>query len=193
MNSHIIVAIIALVAGVMIGFMAGVAVCLRTAIRAVRQPPTPIPAVLCFICAAITLLAAIGTGIYSAYFLCASSPTNATIFDVREQKDSEGHFSRFPVYRYTDTNGTEHRDTTNTSDGREFAVGDIIPVRYLRSSPGESRIDYFTYHWLLPFLLAGVSPVTAAIGGALFWNYKRQMRSSPNELTNPIPPNPNVA
>ena len=193
MNSHIVVAIIALVAGVMIGFMIGVTVGLRTAIRAVRQPPTPIPAVLCFICAAITLLAAIGTSIYSAYFLYASLPTTATIVEVREQKDSEGHFSRFPVYRYADTNGTEHRDTTSTSDGREFAVGDIIPIRYLRSSPGESRIDYFSYHWLLPILLAAVSPVTAAIGGALLWNYKRQKRSSPDEISNPISPNPNVA
>ena len=193
MNSHIVVAIVALVAGAMIGFMVGVTVGLRTAIKAVRQPATPLPAVLCSICAGVTLLAAIGTSVYSTYFLFGSLPTNATVIDVREQKDSEGHVSRFPVYRYTDASGTEHRDTTSSSDGREFAVGDIIPVRYLRSSPAESRIDYFSYHWLLPIFLAASSVVTAAIGAALYWNYKRKKSSAPDEHTNQVVPNTNVA
>ena len=97
----------------------------------------------------------------------------ATVLEVRETKDSEGHYSYCPVYRYKDTTGIEHQDTTTMSVGRQFAVGDTIPIRYLQNHPTESRIDYFGYHWMLPLASAVGAILALAVSAALRWNHHR--------------------
>ena len=174
MTIHYTVAICALILGLLIGFIVGVNVGLRTAFRAVRQPASALSAVLCSICAAVALLAAMATSLYSAYFLVGSQSTKATVIDVRDRKDSEGNVSRFPVYRYKDASGAEHRGTSFSSDGTDYVIGDVLPVRYLRNSPADARIDHFSHHWLLPILLAGFSAVAFVISAALHRDYKQQ-------------------
>jgi hypothetical protein len=168
------IGIVAVLVGLMIGFVIFSAAVLRHALRSAHRPPTPLPAAFSAIGSAVLLFAAIGTGIYSAYFLSASTATSGAITAIHERKDSDGDAVRYPVYQYQDANGAEHRGTTSMSVGREVVVGDVIPVRYLRKSPAQSRIDTFSHHWFVSLFFLVACLIAATVAGVLGWNYKRE-------------------
>lgn len=90
MNSHINVALFALfalLARIAIGFIAGIPVGMRTALKAVRKPPSTVTAVLCWVCAVLTFVGAVGTSINSTLFLLESQPATANVIAVHENKD----------------------------------------------------------------------------------------------------------
>lgn len=175
MNSTISI-VIAFAATLAIGFMIGLAkgMSLDGHFRTGR-PVSALPWILCFIGSGVFLLAAIGSSIYSIHFLANSVQTEAMVTEIVERKDDEGRVRRTPVYSYTDASGTTFTDRSATSDGREFAIGDTIPVRYLKISPHQSRIDYFSHHWLLPLLMAMCSVGLGGLGfGLRWWHDKEQ-------------------
>lgn len=161
--------------GIAVGFMLGLAKGISMGKRLQSDRPiSPIPWILCLVASVIFVLGAIGSSIYSLYFLSSSNQTQATVIEIVERKDSEGHVSRSPVYSYRDANGESFTDRTSNSDGREFSVGDTVPIRYLRNSPHQSRIDYFQHHWATPIVMGIFSMVTCGLGLGLRWWRQRQ-------------------
>ena len=139
------------------------------AITRAGRPISPIPWIMCLIGSGTLLLGGIGSGIYSTYFIVRSVQTEATVINIVERKNEEGHVSHYPVYTYKDLSGSEFTDRSSSSDGRVFNIGDPIPIRYLKNSPHQSRVDYFSHHWVLPIILTTFSVIVAAIGFALRW------------------------
>jgi Protein of unknown function (DUF3592) len=174
----LVIAFIAtLLGGMAIGFMCGITkgMSLGATFRT-RRPVSPIPWILCFIGAGIFLLTAVGSSIYSIYFLSSSIQTKGLVTEIVERKDDEGHISRTPVYTYKDSSGEDFTDRSSTGDGREFEVGDTIPIRYLKTSPHQSRIDYFSHHWLLPLFMAVSSILLGGLGFGLRWWRDREQQ-----------------
>ena len=193
----LVIAFIAtLLGGMAIGFMFGITkgMSLGASFRTGR-PMSPIPWILCFIGAGVFLLTAVGSSIYSIYFLSSSIQTSAVVTEIVERKDDEGHVSRSPVYSYSDASGEMFADRSSTGDGREFAVGDTIPIRYLRNSPHQSRIDYFSHHWLLPIFMAAFSLVVGGLGfGLRWWREREQQWANKRMESNDCPaPSSNVS
>lgn len=172
-----------LLAGMAMGFVAGISkgMTLGARFRSDR-PISPVPWILCTIGSGIFLLLALSSSVYSIYFLAGSVLSEAKVTEIIEGKDDEGHISRTPVYSYTDTNGGKFTDRTSMSGGREFAVGDTIPIRYLKKSPHQSRIDYFGYHWFLPIFTAVFSIALGGLGFGLRWWREREQRWANNSL-----------
>lgn len=166
-----------LLGGMALGFMMGIAkgMALGASFRTGR-PVSPIPWILCFIGSGIFLLAAVGSTIFSIYFISGSIQTNAVVTDIIERKDDEGHVSRFLVYTYKNVSDVEFTDRSSTGDGREFKVGDTIPIRYLMTSPHHSRVDYFAHYWLLPILMTVFSLLLGGLGFGLRWWRDREQQ-----------------
>lgn len=160
-----------------IGFMLGITkgLSLGATFRTGR-PVSPMPWILCFVGAGIFLLTAVGSTVYSTYFLANSIQTSAVVTEIIERKDGEGHLSRTPVYAYKDATGEKFTDRSSTSDGREFEVGDTIPIRYLKTSPHQSRIDYFSHHWFLPSFMLIFSLLLSGLGFGLRWWRNREQQ-----------------
>ncbi|MBK1884336.1 DUF3592 domain-containing protein [Luteolibacter pohnpeiensis] len=177
----LVIAFIAtLLGGIAIGFMIGITkgMSLGASFRTGR-PISPIPWMLCFIGAGIFFLIAIGSSIYSIYFLSRSIQTTAVVTEVVERNDDEGHLSRTPIYTYKDASGVDFTDRSSTDDGREYVVGDTIPIRYLKTSPHQSRIDYFAHHWILPIFMAIFSILLGGLGfGLRWWRHREQQWAS---------------
>lgn len=180
MESSLVLAIAfiaTLLGGMAIGFMFGITkgMSLGASFRTGR-PLSPIPWILCFIGAGVFLLTAVGSSLYSIYFLSSSIQTNAVVTEIVERKNDEGHVSRTPVYTYKDSLGKEFTGRSSTGDGREFEVGDTIPIRYLKGSPHQSRIDYFSHHWLLPIFMTIFFIVLSGLGFGLRWWRNREQQ-----------------
>ena len=173
----LVIAFIAtLISGIAIGFMIGITkgMSLGATFRTGR-PVSPIPWILCFVGAGIFLLTAVGSTAYSTYFLASSIQTSAVVTEIVERKDGEGRLSRTPVYTYKDATGEKFTDRSSTGDGREFEVGDTIPIRYLKTSPHQSRIDYFSHHWFLPIFMLIFSLLLSGLGfGMRWWRHREQ-------------------
>ncbi len=166
-----------LLGGMAIGFMMGIAKGMTLGARfQTGRPVSPIPWIVCFVGSGIFLLAAVSSSIYSIYFLASSVQAKATITEIIERKDDEGRMSRTPVYSYANATGERFTDRSSTGDGREFEVGDVIPIRYLNHSPHQSRIDYFSHHWILPLCMAAFSIALAGLGFGLRWWRNREQQ-----------------
>src|SRR6188768_1090491 len=118
MESSLVLAIAfiaTLLGGMAIGFMFGImkGMSLGASFRTGR-PVSPIPWILCFIGAGVFLLTAVGSSLYSIYFLSSSIQTSAVVKEIVERKDHEGHVSRTPVYTYKDSSGKEFTDRSST-------------------------------------------------------------------------------
>ena len=153
----------------------------KKGLRVKSELPSPIPGILCIVGSFLMVVASVGSSIYSLYFINNSVQTEATVNEIREKKDDEGNISRYPVYSYFDSSGQQFSDTTSMSDGREYKVGDKIPIRYLLKNPHNSRIDLFSHHWFLSIFFGFGTIVLAAVGSVLYWNYKRKTQK---QLTN---------
>jgi|GEM_PF-967820 len=179
-----------LLGGMAIGFMIGITkgMTLGANLRIDRHA-SPIPWIMCLIGSGVFLLTAVGASIYSIYFLSSSIQTKAIITEIIERNDHEGHLRLTPVYTYKDATGKEFTDRSNTGDGREFEVGDTIPIRYLKTSPHESRIDYFSHHWFLPIFMVILSVVLGGLGFGLRWwhNGKQKLANISMDATAKIP------
>lgn len=174
----LVIAFIAtLLGGMAIGFMFGIAkgMSLGATFRTGR-PISPIPWILCFIGAGIFLLGAVGSSVYSIYFLSSTVQTNAVLTEIVERKNDEGNVSRSLVYAYKDASSQQFTGRSSLGDGRNYDVGDAIPIRYLKSSPHQSRIDYFAHHWLLPILMATFSLLLGGLGYGLRWCRNREQQ-----------------
>jgi hypothetical protein len=174
---HVIAFVATLLGGMAFGFMSGITkgMSLGASFRTGR-PISPIPWILCFIGAGIFMLTAIGSSIYSVYFLSSSIQTNAVVTELVERKDDEGHVSRSPVYSYKDASGQDFTDRSSMGDGRDFDLGDTILIRYLKNSPHQSRIDYFAHHWMLPIFMAVISILLGGLGFGLRWWRNREQQ-----------------
>lgn len=170
-TSHFATAIVSAIAGVVIG----VAIGLRMAMSDVRLPVILPSALWCAAGTGVMLVAAMGTTIYSTYFVFASEPAPATVIWIRKWEHSEG-LSFQAVYKYTDSRGIEYRDTFPFSGGRYFAIGDIVQVRYLREKPAESRLASFSHHCFLPFSFGAISILLGAISAALYCSHRAALR-----------------
>ncbi|MDR0353917.1 MAG: DUF3592 domain-containing protein [Opitutaceae bacterium] len=148
-----------------------------------NRPISPIPWILCATGSGISLLVAIGTSIYTLYFLTGSTPATATITEIIERKNDEGNTSYSSVYSYALPDGQKFTDRSSMSDGREYQVGDTIPIRYLVSSPHQSRIDYFAHHWSLPIFMIVVSLGLAAVALGLRWWREKEQQWANHGLT----------
>ena len=172
----------ALLGGMAIGFMMGVVkgMTLGANFRTGR-PVSPMPWILCFIGSGIFLLAAVGSTAYSIHFISRGIQTKALVTEIIERRDDEGRLIRTPVYTYRNASGEEFTDRPSSGDGREFEVGDTIPIRYLKHSPHQSRIDYFAHHWLLPILMASFSILLGGLGLGLRWWRDKEQRWANNK------------
>lgn len=175
------------VGGVAFGFMMGVSkgMSLGARFRSGR-PVSPIAWLMCFIGSGILLLVAIGTSIYSGYFLANSSQADGVVMEIIQHKDEDGDVSYYPAYSYSDASGKEFQGRSSMGSGPEYQVGDSIPIRYLKKFPHESRIDYFSHHWALPIIMSVLSIALIALGFCLRWWRRREQEWANKALhTNP--------
>jgi hypothetical protein len=185
MSDYLMVGILTFMLGAFAGFMLGHGFGRRAGLREARRPPSPLGGIFCLVGAGAMLLLAIGTTAYSVHFLAASTPTEGVVVEVRESKDKDGDISRSPVYRFHDASGHEFTSSSHLSDGTPYAIGDKLRIRYLASSPGDSRIDSFDNHWFLPLFSAWVAVVMAVVGGILRWHYRSLVRKGGAENATP--------
>lgn len=70
-----------------------------------------------------------------------------------------------PVVVFTGADGSERRFTARWhSSEPAHALGDRVPVRYLRSDPASAWIDSFAESWLLPLIFSGLGGAFLMIG-----------------------------
>ncbi|MDP4624874.1 MAG: DUF3592 domain-containing protein [Akkermansiaceae bacterium] len=183
MNTSLILVIAfaaTLLGGMAIGFMIGLTKGMTLGAQfQTGRPVSPVPWILCYVGAGVFLLAAVTSSVYSIYFLASSMQTEATVTEIIERKDDEGHVSRNPVYSYVNEKGKSFSDRSSTGGGREYEVGDVIPIRFLTDSPHQSRIDYFSHHWLLPILMGCFSVALGGLGFGLRWWRERESSKAP--------------
>jgi len=166
-----------LLGGIAIGFMMGITKGMSLGAHfQTGRPVSPVPWILCATGSGICLLVAVGTSIYTLYFLSSSEAAEAKIIEIVERKDDEGHTSYSPVYSYTLPDGENFTDRSSMSDGREYQIGDTVPIRYLKSSPHQTRIDYFSHHWFLPIFMSVFSLGLAAVAAGLRWWREKEQR-----------------
>ncbi len=103
-----------------------------------------------------------------------------------EQKDKDEGTVYFPVFTFTDAQGTVH--TIHSSSGSsppDYEVGDSVPVLYSPNDPENAKIDSFFSVW-------GISLITGILGGIYlpaglivwFWpaiigNFRRKLPVGP--------------
>lgn len=173
----VITFITTLLGGMAIGFMMGVTKGMSLGAHCqTGRPVSPMPWILCATGSGICLLVAVGTSIYTLYLLSSSHTAEAKITDIVERKDDEGHTSYSTVYSYALPDGESFTDRSSMSDGRVYQVGDTVPIRYLKSSPHQSRIDYFSHHWFLPIFMIVLSLGLAAVAVGLRWWREKEQR-----------------
>jgi hypothetical protein len=172
-----------LVGGMAIGFMFGITKGLAMGARCrTDRPLSPLPWIICLVASGIFLLAAIGSTIYSIYFLTNSTPAKATITKIVTQKNEEGHVSHTPVYTYKNSVGEEFTDRSHSGDGSGWEAGDTIPIRYLENAPNQSRIDSFSHHWLLPIVMAIFSLLLGTASFGFRWWRKKELQEANKRL-----------
>jgi len=154
------------------------------------RPASPLWWILCFVLAGVFLLVSIGTSIYSIYFIANSLPAQATVIRIDETKDDDGNIFHKPVYTYTTKTGETFTDRTSMSDGREYQIGDIIPIRYLSSSPQESRINYFFHIWFIPIFFGGFFVAMAGVGAGLRWWQNKEQQWAYKRMQSLVSPSP---
>jgi hypothetical protein len=179
--------------GIAIGFVIGISKGLTLGLHfRSGRPLSPIPWILSFIGAGAFMLVAVGSAIYSGVFLAKSVETQATVREIAEHRNKEGDVSRRPIYIYTDTTGATYTGTSNMGDGSEYTVGDKLRVRYLASSPQESRIDSFSHHWFLPIFMGAISMFLVALGYGFRWWRAREQQWA-NKASLPAGMNPTTS
>ena len=180
MSSNVVLAIAfatTLLGGIAIGFMMGLTKGMALGARfRTGMPVSPFPRILCAIGSGVFFLAAMGTSIHSTYFLSNSVTTEAIVTELVESRSAEGNISHRSVYAYSTPDGRNFTDSSATNGGRNYQVGETIPVRYLKGAPNRSRIDGFSHHWLLPILMAAFSIVLCGAAVGLRWGREKEQR-----------------
>lgn len=164
--------------GVAIGYMMGISRGVSIGMKMAKPPPSPLGWIMFMMGSGLALLVALGTTIYSIYFLANSVPSVAKVVEVIRSQDKEGYVHDEMIYSYTVHDGDSVREYTNrgqvTPGGYlKMGPGDMVPIRYLKSSPQRSRVDEFFNHWILPIVTACMSAVMAAISLTMRWWYRR--------------------
>ncbi|MDB4354157.1 DUF3592 domain-containing protein [Akkermansiaceae bacterium] len=166
---------ITLVLGVIIGFTSGLNKGMKLGQNFGNQrPPSPLPPMICATIAALLLLGATGTAIYSLYFLSNSAQTTATVTHFIERKDEEGNTSYSTAYYYSTSAEETFEDRSMLGDAEDYQVGDEITVRYLIKSPHRSKIDRFVNHWGLPLTLTAFGVLLGITAIFLKWWRKKE-------------------
>lgn len=103
-------------------------------------------------CAAVFCgLFALGSAVYSTWWLLASKPVTGEIIEVHEIPRTRGTPSFSIEYQYPDSNGTI-RENSIPGTGSEKS-GDSLPLRCLVAFPHLSRPDTFEEFWSMPLVV----------------------------------------
>ena len=78
-----------------------------------------------------------------------------------------------PQIAFNAANGERVSFTLVQSGGRQYVVGERVPVLYRPEEPGDARLDPRTARWTRNALAAGASLILMALGGYVAW-YARQ-------------------
>ena len=101
-------------------------------------------------------------------FIARAQSTTGEVVELREVRDKDDGSSTWkPVVHFT----AEGQDVTFaasfSSKPAPYALGDTVPVLYLRGNPDEARIKAFSSLWLGVAILGGMGLVFTAIGGSI--------------------------
>ncbi len=132
----------------------------------------------------ICLVISIASTAYTCFFLSRSRVATATVIALTERKTEDNETVISPLYQY-DVNGVRYTDRPTGSDGREFSVGDQIPIRYRLDRPHESRIDYWGYHWDIPVFALCAAIVLAAWAAILRIGRRKKADNEPQSARLP--------
>ena len=78
-----------------------------------------------------------------------------------------------PQVAFSAANGERVSFTLQQSSGRQYVVGEGVPVLYRAEQPGEARLDPRSTRWTRNALAAGAALILMALGGYVAW-YARQ-------------------
>lgn len=78
-----------------------------------------------------------------------------------------------PQVAFSAANGERVSFTLQQSSGRQYVVGQGVPVLYRAEEPGEARLDPRTTRWTRNALAAAAALFLMALGGYVAW-YARQ-------------------
>ena len=78
-----------------------------------------------------------------------------------------------PQVAFSTANGDRVSFTLLQSGGRQYVIGERVPVLYRPEQPGDARLDPRTARWTRNALAAGASLILMALGAYVAW-YARQ-------------------
>lgn len=78
-----------------------------------------------------------------------------------------------PQVAFNAANGERVSFTLQQATGRQYVLGERLPVLYRAEQPGEARLDPRAARWTRNALAAGASLILMALGGYVAW-YARQ-------------------
>jgi hypothetical protein len=100
--------------------------------------------------------AVIGCGFaaYQSIWLFRSIPTRGIIVELTPIRDQEQNATSYaPRFTFKNDYGRAYTVTSSVqSNPPEFAVGEQVRVRYIRSNPSSAKLDSFWQLWLVPFV-----------------------------------------
>jgi hypothetical protein len=125
--------------------------------------------------AAISLLLGIFLARNSLAFAADTRDTTGRVMGYSETPSNAG-VRYTPLIEFTDAAGTrrEFHGQMNTST-RRFAIGAIVPVRYLLHDPSEARVTLFVDNWLGAVVAFVLGTVAGAGAFLLVRSTKREL------------------
>jgi len=117
-------------------------------------------------------LLALGSEIYFAYFLSHSLSASARITsNGLDVSDGENYYC--PEYRFEAADGITYTVTSHVcSNPPEYAVGQVVLVRYKSNDPSDAYIDSFLHNGPRTFAIWGVCAL--CVGFAFGWYERRR-------------------
>ena len=150
-----ILIIVVLAVGIWIGFMLGFSRAMREAAKKARPVNYQLIGRIVFGFACLTMMIAIGTGLYTWHFVHVAKHTNGKVVELLQSRDkNSGDITYAPTFSFRDTNGTQYTVSSSLyTSPPQVHPGDSIEVLYLENHPQTARINTYSQVWGLTILL----------------------------------------
>lgn len=98
--------------------------------------------------------------------------TIGIVVALNRHRDSDGDIMYKPEVEFRDSNGKQHRFTSDISSSSPgVARGERVDVIYDPNAPGDAAMDTFMQRYFFPLVFGGLGSLFAILGAGFLWSY----------------------
>lgn len=104
---------------------------------------------------AVSLVVGVVLAVRTAQFVAGAERATGTVIDLKEDySSSNGHYTYYPIVRFTTADGREIQFTSSSgSSPASESPGDEVEVLYESDDPHDAQISGFFHVWLWPAVM----------------------------------------